>query len=253
MTIEIKVSGNDAAETVAQFLGLAGYLGASHQLPVAVAVTTPQVLTTTLSADADDTDEGAAPVAAGTVDAEGLPFDDRIHAKAAVPFKADGTWKRRKNISDELYNSVRAELKARVAPAAPVVDVAVAETPPPPAVIAEPAQPLTINNTVSVIADVPPAPAPAPVTPVPSAPAPAPVTGKTHADLKCALTKVLGAINTALPGKAAPLLMSLMASYGKDVKSIDQVPADKVDDCYNLMQRMAADPANAEAISAGLM
>jgi hypothetical protein len=37
------------------------------------------------------------------------------------------------------------------------------------------------------------------------------------------------------------------------VTSIDQVPADKVDDCYNRMQNMAADPANAEAIAAGLM
>jgi hypothetical protein len=62
---------------------------------------------------------------------------------------------------------------------------------------------------------------------------------------------VLSAINSALPGKAAPLLMGLMQSYG--VTAIDQVPADKVDDCYNLMQRMAADPANAEAIAAGLL
>lgn len=250
MTIEIKVSGANAAETVADFLALAGHLGASHPLPVPV---TGQLVTSTT--EDDDTGET---VADGTVDAEGLPFDDRIHAKASQPFKADGTWKRRKNISDELYNSVRAELKARAAAsgAAAAVDtpapapqvaqtptVAVAapvvETPPPPApVIAEPA---------AVVADVPPAPAPAP------SPSPAPSTGKTHADLTGALTKVLSAINSALPGKAAPLLMGIMASYGEGVKSVAQVPADKIDECYNLMQRMAADPANAEAIAAGLM
>lgn len=229
MAIEIKVTGNDAAETVQQFLGLAGYFGASH--PVAV---TPTLAATVAAVELDE--EPEADVAAGTVDSEGLPFDERIHAKAAQPFKADGTWKRRKNISDELYNSVRAELKARIAPA-PVVEVAPAP---------EPVLAPIVEAVAAVIEAV--APAPQPTAPAPAAPA----TGKTHAELQGALTKTLQTLATALPtGEAPKVLMSLLSSYG--VSGMPQVPADKVDECYDRMQRMAADPANAATIAVGLM
>lgn len=241
MAIEIKVTGNDAAETVQQFLGLAGYFGAS------VAVT--PVLSATVAAVEMD-EEPEADVAAGTVDSEGLPFDERIHAKAAQPFKADGTWKRRKNISDDLYNSVRAELKARVAPA-PVAEVAPAPVAP------EPVAPAPVVESVAVVAPEPasPAPVPQPAAPAPApvvAPQPAPATGKTHAELQGALTKTLQTLATALPtGEAPKVLMSLLSSYG--VSGMPQVPADKVDECYDRMQRMAADPANAATIAVGLM
>ncbi len=50
------------------------------------------------------------------VDAEGVPWDKRIHSKAKDPKAATGArkgcWKRRKGISDELYDQVMAELKA---------------------------------------------------------------------------------------------------------------------------------------------
>lgn len=251
MAIEIKITGNDAAETVAQFLGFAGYLGASHPLPVAV---TPVVSATVAAVEQDE--EPEADVAAGTVDAEGLPFDDRIHAKAKEPFKADGTWKRRKNISDDLYNSVRAELKARLAPTAtvapsPVVEQAAPAPAPQPEVVAPAPAPIVEQPAPApVVEQVAPAPQPEVAAPAP-APAPAPATGKTHAELQGSLTKTLAAINQVLPGKATPILIAMMASYG--VASINQVPADKIDDCYNRMQRMQADPANAEAIASGLM
>lgn len=57
-----------------------------------------------------------APAAAATTglmadrDAHGIKRDDRIHANAADPFKADGTWKRRKNVPDELHEEIHLEL-----------------------------------------------------------------------------------------------------------------------------------------------
>lgn len=43
-------------------------------------------------------------------DRHGIKRDDRIHANAADPFKADGTWKRRKNVPDEQYEEIHLEL-----------------------------------------------------------------------------------------------------------------------------------------------
>lgn len=43
-------------------------------------------------------------------DGHGIKRDDRIHANAADPFKADGTWKRRKNVPDEQYEEIHLEL-----------------------------------------------------------------------------------------------------------------------------------------------
>ncbi|MGI4260835.1 hypothetical protein ACR2VJ_27470 [Klebsiella pneumoniae] len=43
-------------------------------------------------------------------DAHGIKRDDRIHANAADPFKANGTWKRKKNVPDEQYEEIHLEL-----------------------------------------------------------------------------------------------------------------------------------------------
>lgn len=47
-------------------------------------------------------------------DADGLPWDERIHASTRST-KADGTWTRRRGVSDETYDAVMAELRASVA------------------------------------------------------------------------------------------------------------------------------------------
>jgi len=70
------------------------------------------------------------------LDADGLPWDERINAKSKTK-KADGVWKRGKGIDDSLFNSVMAELKAKysgstVAAAPPGVAAAAA----PPGVVA---------------------------------------------------------------------------------------------------------------------
>lgn len=103
-------------------------------------------------------------------DKEGLPWDERIHS-SNHKLTAQGVWQRRRGISDEVYNSVKAELLGKWEAAEPVTENA-----PIPAPISEPVQ-------TPVVAPAPVAPAaPAPMqafTPVqqPQAPvvAPAPV------------------------------------------------------------------------------
>lgn len=72
-------------------------------------------------------------------DSSGLPYDARIHAETRGVNK-DGTWKRRRNVSDEIVDAVTAELRATVGTAAPAATVTAAPaastpvvTPPPPA------------------------------------------------------------------------------------------------------------------------
>lgn len=75
-----------------------------------------------IAASADD--EAGGTVNAGDFDAAGTPWDARIHASTKTT-KADGTWTRRKNVSDVIYAATMAELSQRTAgtvpTAAPVV------------------------------------------------------------------------------------------------------------------------------------
>lgn len=81
------------------------------------------------------------------VDSAGIRWDERIHSGAKSK-KADGSWTRRKNITDLHYGAVMAELAA-AASGTPVNVAATTGTPPPP-----------------------PAPADAPAPPPPAAPTP---------------------------------------------------------------------------------
>lgn len=57
-----------------------------------------------------DTDEGPA-VDPTTLDADGIPWDARIHASTKSQNK-DGTWKKLRNVNEVLYGEVHAELQA---------------------------------------------------------------------------------------------------------------------------------------------
>lgn len=115
-------------------------------------------------------------------DKEGLPWDERIHS-SSHKLTTQGVWARRRNITDEFYNTVKAELLAKWGAAQPVQEVetpVVAPSPYTPVVQAEVIAPAPIPAPAPVAqpAFVPAAPAPAPVQPVaPVAPvvAPAPV------------------------------------------------------------------------------
>ena len=99
-----------------------------------------------------DTDGVSAPTATAEIttaeiadaprDKTGLPWDARIHSGNKT-INADGTWKKRKGVSDAIVDAVTAELRATVGTAAPApaaVTTAPAVTtpaviPPPPAVV----------------------------------------------------------------------------------------------------------------------
>lgn len=83
-------------------------------------------------------------------DSSGLPYDARIHAETRGVNK-DGTWKRRRNVSDEIVDAVTAELRATVGTVAPVA------TPAPVAAIAAPVA-LAVPTPVAI-----PVPVAAPV------------------------------------------------------------------------------------------
>lgn len=100
--IVVKMDANDAVHAV---------LEAGDEVVAAVkAAQGHSVLTPVTSAEAAD-----APPA---VDAEGYPWDARIHS-AGRTINADGTWRVKRGVSDEEFNSVRAEFRAQRLPAPP--------------------------------------------------------------------------------------------------------------------------------------
>ena len=94
-----------------------------------------------------------APTAAGIdVDASGLPWDGRIHASTRVKVE-DGTWRKRRGVSDETVAAVTAELKKTMGLPSTIIA-------PPPAVVLVP----SVATAAPVVA-VPPAPFAAPAVP----------------------------------------------------------------------------------------
>ena len=87
-------------------------------------------------------------IEAGGVDAEGMPWDERIHASTKRRTQG-GVWQRRKGVDDAVFAAVRGELRGApvVAPVAPVVPtvpvvIPVVTVPIAPAVSAAPAAPV---------------------------------------------------------------------------------------------------------------
>ena len=135
----------------------------SMPLPVA-ALTPPAPISVPLpvfpmpsSAD-DDDDTGPVNGNAPSLDADGLPWDARIHAKTKV-MVAGNKWRKRRGVDDAVVAAVEAELRGAPTAVAPVVM---------PAFIAPPA-PVAIPMPVPVVEAVAPAPVAIPM------PMPAPV------------------------------------------------------------------------------
>lgn len=112
----------------------------------------------------------ATPAPANTAerDKDGIPWDERIHASTKTTNK-DGTWTRRRNTPDEVFDAVMAELKGAntartMEAAAGLVAPAVAPSVP---------LPPTSNVSVPVPPTASPAPSPVPVAPAASSTAPA--------------------------------------------------------------------------------
>lgn len=107
---------------------------------------------------------GAAPVSPATdvdVDAEGLPWDARIHGGTKEK-TAKGVWKRRRNTDNAEWDRVRAELKQVMSVPSPIEALA-ARVPDAAAAFA--------GQSVPPVPNVPPPPPSAPVATVPPVPA----------------------------------------------------------------------------------
>lgn len=107
-------------------------------------------------------------------DKEGLPWDERIHS-SNHKLTAQGVWQRRRGISDEVYNSVKAELLGKWEAAEPVTEdtpiLAPVQAPvvAPAPVAPAPVQAFTpVQQPQAPVAAPAPVVAPAPVAPVPS-------------------------------------------------------------------------------------
>lgn len=118
----------------------------------------------------------APPAASGSVerDANGMPWDGRIHASTKAKV-ADGTWRYKRGVDDTVIKPIEAELRAAAAAPAPVGSAFA----PHPFLAPEATQP----PVAAAVAPVPPPPAPAApppvVAPPPVAPVAVPVAGTT--------------------------------------------------------------------------
>lgn len=123
------------------------------------------------TATADD-DDGPTNTTPPAFDKDGTPWDKRIHSESKA-VNADGTWRKRRNLSDVTYASVMAEITQNTAgqqpAAAPAIPVA--------QVTASPASAGIMDQGQVVIPSAPVAPAPVMAAPaaiaaaVPAAPA----------------------------------------------------------------------------------
>lgn len=123
----------------------------------------------------------AAPPEGVTTDSNGLPWDKRIHAgkEDNKITNADGSWRRRRGVSDELVAQVEAELKqvmsATGEPAAPAGSTAPSASAPAPAPTSAPVPaPPAGNAEPSAAPATPPVPAAPAPTAAPAAPVPTP-------------------------------------------------------------------------------
>lgn len=173
----------------------------------------PMTIPPTEPAPAGDEDGTEEP--AGDLDTNGIPWDERIHSGTKKQNK-DGTWARRRNTDDAVYEQVMAELKAaHVALVgdgqAPEGDSAASAfgTQAPPAVPVPPAPPA---------AAAPPAPAPAPAPPAAAVDVSFPAIMRTVTELqrdgkidRTGVNEVLGQMGVASIG--------LLVSASEDVRA----------------------------------
>ena len=106
----------------------------------------------------------ASPSSGVELDADGLPWDARIHSGPADkrPKNADGRWRRARGVDDATVKAVTAELRQVMGAPAPAPMPAAAPTPPPaPPVAVDPVPPVPVAP-VPTVAPTPPPPTPEP-------------------------------------------------------------------------------------------
>lgn len=235
---------------------LSNIVAASSHLPAAPIIPPTATTAGSLPPVTDNSADG--------VDAEGLPYDARIHSSSKKK-TANGTWARRKNVDEGIWNSVRAELFARgngntgfsgnipVQPTAPI--------PPAPIIAATaPANPMpTMNDVpaflrnqhgagqmppVAPVTQMPPAapamatPAytPPPAAPMPPAATPAAAAGGSFADLFGRVQQMLanGSIDVAYLNSLTQRLSQRWSVQVNAINDISNRP-DMVADAFAIL------------------
>lgn len=134
--------------------------------PVAMTTTIPAAPPAAPTPEPSEEPNDAAPA----FDSTGLPWDERIHSPNKT-INGDGTWRRKRNVDDNIFAAVEAELRA----ATPIATIPAAPVEPAP-----PAAPAPVAEEPAglpaFMQEQPAAPAaPAPVAEMPSLPPGAPV------------------------------------------------------------------------------
>ena len=172
-TIEFTVDASKAREDIAA-------IAASIERAAPPPPVTSESLIAQAVAERADSDGGPA-VDPTTLDADGIPWDARIHASTKSQNK-DGTWKKLRNVNEVLYGEVHAELQAKHA--VPNAGTGITNTaagpngsdtvttnaaPPPPVTTAAPPPPVADSPNAQPEASAPTAPPPPGDTAVASA------------------------------------------------------------------------------------
>lgn len=177
----------------------------------------------------DDDDAGVADGA--PTDKDGIPWDARIHATTQTK-TAKGVWKRLKGISDELYDAVKAELKASNAAPSPNAFAGVPVTQGAPSAVASTLDRLEQTMGVKTPPPPPPAAAPTPAAPAP-APAPAPTVVNPNDRSFNAFTQKMGRLyggNHVSPDYGNNLVSRINSdwkAFGKQINTITDVANDE--------------------------
>lgn len=143
--------------TVAEANAVRAYLNALHGTTYTETAITDN-LAAALAKRADEPETTAEDAGAPDFDSAGFPWNAEIHASSRATL-ADGTWKKKRGVSDELVAKIEAGFKAPDAPEVPEAPV-----PEPDLTADAPAAPAAPEPTVD-----------APSTPAPDAPAAPPV------------------------------------------------------------------------------
>lgn len=172
-------NASDMTALAALIASLGGRVGTGSVVPLSVVPNAPTISTSQSGTavqptptaptpaapdqEADETEVDPAVVAgAPAADSAGIPWDARIHSESRATI-ADGTWRKRRNVPQDVYGSVLAELSG-----AHPTSLAVADVPPPPAAttndtpeppVPEPVVTASAAVAATTAADVPPPPA----------------------------------------------------------------------------------------------
>lgn len=145
------------------------------------------------------------------LDADGLPYDPRIHSSSKVKNKGDNKWKLKRGVDESVVAAVTQELRALLAVPVPTT-VPAAAPPPPPVPVAPPAP----DAGAAVVP-------PPPVAPAPPPPPPAAAPASTDPQNFVQLMGWVGPLSTQGKLSADTISAVLIAHGVKDANGVGQL------------------------------